>query len=168
MSIKSAEFTPPTLIPSGCRNCGGPCYLHTTDSTGIHRVKCGRGLDAACGYCGPFSSRKDEAIRLHNLLCAPAVQATADAAREIVLALNGEGYIKDLSAWTGALIEQNIAAIIRKAVSPKAGTESEYHAMGCAGRNYLRIAHVGDACTCGIYQPASPPAVSAGEQDKEL
>ena len=35
-----------------------------------------------------------------------------NGAREITLALNGEGHIKGLSAWTGAKIEQNIAAII--------------------------------------------------------
>lgn len=178
MSIRSEEVIPPTLIPGGCRNCGGPCYLHTTDSTGMHQVKCGRGLDAACGYCGPFSSRKDEAIHLHNLLCAPAVQATADAeeAAKEIWELFEQRVANDLWGGDDWPSEEEISEIIRKAASPKAAQEprawmrAKDHALRSGS---IKPNEPGFWYPLGIIptdedEPLFPPAPSVGEQEKEL
>ena len=160
MSIRSAEFTPPTLIPNGCPNCGGPCYIHATYSIGLHQVKCGRGLDAACGYRGPFSSDKDEAIRLHNLLCRPNPETQAVAlARE-----HEAGH---------AAAEQSAVRFLKAHLATLAHTEAVADCLHCS-LNYLisRFIDKHRALSVLLESPRSPvdavPVATLSELEAEL
>lgn len=145
------------------------------------RVRC-----SSCDYRSPCAATEAEAIRLHNLLCAPAVQATADAddaikaaAKEICDAID-EDFIMDNFANRINIV----AAIIRKAVSPKAAQEAcewspqndwgndsddRLYNTGCGSEYILNAGNVPgrEFSYCPYCGGEASAAASVGKQEKD-
>lgn len=113
-------MTPPTAaLPCPNKKCRSHVdgALPKVRDNGIH----GNGFQVHCAYCsytGPEWGSEAEAIRLHNLLSAPAVQATADA-DEAITALAKEIIITFVDAKNVGYYLAGVESVIRKAVSTK-------------------------------------------------